>query len=119
MAWGTFTCRRHVRRRRCQLAVFKTRMNELMPLALRNTEAFALYAPTHPLRPDDGRVHAVRRDKGMRRFRARSVARGASARGHRCRNDYAAQGPSPVTLGASRKVVVDIDVRERNGPARY
>ena len=47
MAWGTFTCRRHVAADDANWTVFETRMNELIPLALRNTEeAFALYAPT-------------------------------------------------------------------------
>ena len=44
MAWGTFTCRRHVAADDANWAVFETRMNELIPLALRNTDdAFALY----------------------------------------------------------------------------
>ena len=44
MAWGTFTCRRHVAADEANWTVFETRMNELIPLALRNTEeAFALY----------------------------------------------------------------------------
>lgn len=38
MAWGTFTCRRHVAADDANWAVFETRMNELIPLALRLTE---------------------------------------------------------------------------------
>ena len=38
MAWGTFTCRRHVAADDANWTVFETRMNELIPLALRNTE---------------------------------------------------------------------------------
>ena len=46
MAWGTFTCRRHVAADDANWDVFETRMNELMPLALRLIEeGFALYDP--------------------------------------------------------------------------
>src|SRR6516162_7074583 len=38
MAWGTFTCRRHVAANDANWTVFETRMNELMPLALRFIE---------------------------------------------------------------------------------
>ena len=49
MAWGTFTCRRHVAADDANWAVFETRMNDLIPLALRiNDDAFALYAPDIP-----------------------------------------------------------------------
>ncbi len=49
MAWGTFTCRRHVAADDANWAVFEDRMNELIPLALRLTEeGFALYAPDIP-----------------------------------------------------------------------
>ena len=37
MAWGTFTCRRHVAADERNWAVFEKRMNELIPLALQNT----------------------------------------------------------------------------------
>ena len=78
MAWGTFTCRRHVAADDANWGVFETRMNELMPLALRNTEeAFALYdADNIPfdLTMDEFMEYAS--DKGMRRFGTISSARG-------------------------------------------
>jgi ribonucleoside-diphosphate reductase beta chain len=78
MAWGTFTCRRHVAADDANWAVFETRMNELIPLALRNTEeAFALYdADNIPfdLTMDEFMQYAT--DKGMRRFGTISSARG-------------------------------------------
>ena len=80
MAWGTFTCRRHVAADDANWAVFETRMNELIPLALRNTEeAFALYdADNIPfdLTMDEFMQYAT--DKGMRRFGTISSARGRS-----------------------------------------
>src|SRR5882724_8466991 len=49
MAWGTFTCRRHIAAADANWTVFETRMNELIPLALRFTEeTLALYAPDIP-----------------------------------------------------------------------
>jgi ribonucleoside-diphosphate reductase beta chain len=78
MAWGTFTCRRHVAADDANWAVFENRMNELIPLALRNTEeAFALYdADNIPfdLTMDEFMQYAT--DKGMRRFGTISSARG-------------------------------------------
>jgi ribonucleoside-diphosphate reductase beta chain len=78
MAWGTFTCRRHVAADDANWTVFETRMNELIPLALRNTEeAFALYdADNIPfdLTMDEFMQYAT--DKGMRRFGTISSARG-------------------------------------------
>jgi ribonucleoside-diphosphate reductase beta chain len=78
MAWGTFTCRRHVAADDSNWAVFETRMNELIPLALRNTEeAFALYdADNIPfdLTMDEFMQYAT--DKGMRRLGTISSARG-------------------------------------------
>jgi ribonucleoside-diphosphate reductase beta chain len=38
MAWGTFTCRRHVAADEANWTVFETRMNELIPLVLQSTE---------------------------------------------------------------------------------
>ena len=77
MAWGTFTCRRHVAADDANWAVFENRMNELIPLALRNTEeGFALYADNIPfdLEMDEFMQYAT--DKGMRRFGTISSARG-------------------------------------------
>ena len=44
MAWGTFTCRRHVAADDSNWAVFEERMNQLIPMALQNTDdAYDLY----------------------------------------------------------------------------
>jgi ribonucleoside-diphosphate reductase beta chain len=76
MAWGTFTCRRHVATDDANWAVFETRMNELIPLALQNTDdAFALYDEV----PFDFTMEEFQQyaaDKGMRRFGTISSARG-------------------------------------------
>ena len=76
MAWGTFTCRRHVAADDANWAVFETRMNELIPLALQNTDdAFALYDEIpFDLTKDEFQQYAT--DKGMRRFGTISSARG-------------------------------------------
>ncbi len=76
MAWGTFTCRRHVAADEANWTVFETRMNELMPLALRLTEeGFSLYDPVpFGLSVDEFLQDAS--DKGMRRFGTISSARG-------------------------------------------
>ena len=77
MAWGSFTCRRHVAADDANWAVFETRMNELIPLALRNTEEFfAPYGNDVPfdLTLDEFMQYAS--GKGMRRFGTISSARG-------------------------------------------
>ena len=77
MAWGTFTCRRHVAADDANWTVFETRMNELIPLALQNTdEFFAPYGDEVPfdLTVDEFLQYAS--DKGMRRFGTISSARG-------------------------------------------
>ncbi len=76
MAWGTFTCRRHVAADDANWGVFETRMNELIPLALQNTEdAYALYDEIpFDLAKDEIQQYAT--DKGMRRFGTISSARG-------------------------------------------
>ncbi|MDT5222784.1 MAG: ribonucleoside-diphosphate reductase beta chain, partial [Mycobacterium sp.] len=77
MAWGTFTCRRHVAADDANWTVFETRMNELIPMALRLTEeGFALYGdePPFDLSPDEMLAYST--DKGMRRFDTISSARG-------------------------------------------
>ncbi|MCG5433303.1 R2-like ligand-binding oxidase [Mycobacterium sp. MYCO198283] len=76
MAWGTFTCRRHVAADDANWGVFESRMNELIPLVLRNTEeGFALYdvAPFN-LEKDEFAQYAT--EKGMRRFGTIGSARG-------------------------------------------
>ena len=77
MAWGTFTCRRHVAADDSNWTVFEARMNELIPMALRLTEeGFALYGdpPPFDLSPEDMLAYST--DKGMRRFGTISSARG-------------------------------------------
>ncbi len=76
MAWGTFTCRRHVAADDANWAVFETRMNELIPLALQNTEdGFALYDEVpFDLTMEEFQTYAA--DKGMRRLGTIGSARG-------------------------------------------
>jgi ribonucleoside-diphosphate reductase beta chain len=76
MAWGTFTCRRHVAADDANWTVFETRMNELIPLALQATEqGFALYDPMpFGMQLDEFMQYSA--DKGMRRFGTISSARG-------------------------------------------
>jgi ribonucleoside-diphosphate reductase beta chain len=77
MAWGTFTCRRHVAADDTNWTVFETRMNDLIPLALRlNDDAFALYAPDIPFGLSEDEFNQYSTDKGMRRFGTISSARG-------------------------------------------
>lgn len=76
MAWGTFTCRRHVAADETNWSVFEERMNELIPLALRNTaEGFALYDEA-PFGLEEDEFMRYASDKGMRRFGTISSARG-------------------------------------------
>jgi ribonucleoside-diphosphate reductase beta chain len=76
MAWGTFTCRRHVAADNANWGVFESRMNELMPLALDATvQGFALFdVMPFGLVQDEFMQYAA--DKGMRRFGTISSARG-------------------------------------------
>jgi ribonucleoside-diphosphate reductase beta chain len=77
MAWGTFTCRRHVAADDANWTVFEARMNDLIPLAVRITEEdFALYGDDMPfgLSVDEFRTYSA--GKGMRRFGTISSARG-------------------------------------------
>jgi ribonucleoside-diphosphate reductase beta chain len=77
MAWGTFTCRRHVAADDANWTVFETRMNELIPLVLQATEQnYSMYNDPIPfgLCMDESRRYAS--DKGMRRFGTISSARG-------------------------------------------
>ena len=77
MAWGTFTCRRHVAADDANWTVFETRMNELIPLVLRFIEeGFALYAPDIPFGLSLDEFMRYSSDKGMRRFGTISSARG-------------------------------------------
>jgi ribonucleoside-diphosphate reductase beta chain len=77
MAWGTFTCRRHVAADDDNWVVFETRMNELIPLALRLTEeGFALYGDPKPFDLSVDEFLQYSSEKGMRRFGTISSARG-------------------------------------------
>jgi ribonucleoside-diphosphate reductase beta chain len=76
MAWGTFTCRRHVAADDANWAIFENRMNELMPLALRiSEEGSALYDPM-PFDLSTEEFLQYANEKGMRRFGTISSARG-------------------------------------------
>jgi ribonucleoside-diphosphate reductase beta chain len=77
MAWGTFTCRRHVAADDANWGVFEARMNELIPMALRLTEeGFALYGDETPFDLSKDEMLQYSTDKGMRRFGTISSARG-------------------------------------------
>jgi ribonucleoside-diphosphate reductase beta chain len=77
MAWGTFTCRRHVAADDANWMVFETRMNELIPLALRLIEeGFALYGDDIPFGLSVDEFMQYSSDKGMRRFGTINSARG-------------------------------------------
>jgi ribonucleoside-diphosphate reductase beta chain len=77
MAWGTFTCRRHVAADDSNWDVFETRMNELIPMALRLTEeGFALYGDDIPFGLEVDEFMQYSADKGMRRFGTINSARG-------------------------------------------
>lgn len=77
MAWGTFTCRRHVAACDANWTVFETRMNELIPLALRLTEeSLTLYGHDMPFGLAVEEFLQYSSDKGMRRFGTISSARG-------------------------------------------
>jgi ribonucleoside-diphosphate reductase beta chain len=77
MAWGTFTCRRHVAADDANWAVFETRMNELLPLGLQLIEeTFGLYEEPYPFDFSKEEMLQYSADKGMRRFGTISSARG-------------------------------------------
>jgi len=77
MAWGTFTCRRHVAADDANWTVFETRMNDLIPLALQLTQdGFALYEEPYPFDLNQDEFLQYSTDKGMRRFGTISSARG-------------------------------------------
>ncbi|MCV7077991.1 R2-like ligand-binding oxidase [Mycobacterium szulgai] len=77
MAWGTFTCRRHVAADDANWSVFESRMNELLPMALRLTEeGIAFYGEPLPFGLASDELLQYSTDKGMRRFGTISSARG-------------------------------------------
>jgi ribonucleoside-diphosphate reductase beta chain len=69
MAWGTFTCRRHVAGDDANWAVFESRMMELIPTALQNTlEFFEPFGSQIPFDLTADEFTAYAQDKGMRRI---------------------------------------------------
>lgn len=77
MAWGTFTCRRHVAADDANWTVFETRMNELIPMALQLTQdGFNLFEDPKPFGLKEDEFLQYASDKGMRRFGTISSARG-------------------------------------------
>jgi ribonucleoside-diphosphate reductase beta chain len=77
MAWGTFICRRHVAADDANWMVFEKRMNELIPIVLRNTEeVFALYGDDMPFALSREEFMQYASDKGTRRLGTIQSARG-------------------------------------------
>lgn len=77
MAWGTFTCRRHIAADDANWAVFETKMNELIQLTVQAVEqVFARYGDDVPFGLSVDEFTAYASDKGMRRFGTISSARG-------------------------------------------
>jgi ribonucleoside-diphosphate reductase beta chain len=77
MAWGTFICRRHVAADDANWTVFEKRMNELIPIVLRNTEeVFALYGDDMPFALSREEFMQYASDKGTRRLGTIQSARG-------------------------------------------
>ncbi|GFG71742.1 R2-like ligand-binding oxidase [Mycolicibacter senuensis] len=77
MAWGTFTCRRHVAGDDANWAVFETRMNELLPLLVSYTaEGDRIYGDDIPFGLSADELLQYSMDKGTRRFGTISSARG-------------------------------------------
>jgi len=76
MAWGTFTCRRHVAVDDANWTVFETRMNELIPLALQNGQEGTSIYDTLPFGLSQDEILNYSQDRGMRRFATISSARG-------------------------------------------
>jgi ribonucleoside-diphosphate reductase beta chain len=78
MAWGTFTCRRHVAADDANWEVFETRMNELIPLAARLVEEAVStgFGDDIPFGLSVEEFLQYATDKGMRRFGTIESARG-------------------------------------------
>jgi ribonucleoside-diphosphate reductase beta chain len=69
MAWGTFTCRRHVAGDDANWAVFESRMMELIPTAVQNTvEFFEPFGSRVPFDLTVDEFTAYATEKGMRRM---------------------------------------------------
>lgn len=109
MAWGTFTCRRHVAAEHANWPVFEARMGELIPLALRLTEeAFGLYGDHVPFGLDLGEFLNYSSEKGFRRFGTIAGARGRPI--SEIDVDY-----SPLDL---ENVLAEEDERTLSGPTK-
>ncbi len=77
MAWGTFTCRRHVAADDANWQVFASRMNELLPLLIRRVDdSHAIYGDESPFGLSSAELTAYATEKGQRRFGTISSARG-------------------------------------------
>ena len=81
MAWGTFTCRRHVAADDNNWQVVQDRMAELMPLAVATVESGASeFGDNPPFGIDPVEMAAYAADKLTRRLGAIESARGADLR---------------------------------------
>ncbi|MBU3750865.1 MAG: R2-like ligand-binding oxidase [Mycobacterium sp.] len=81
MAWGTFTCRRHVAADDAMWQVVTDRMAELMPLALATVEVGTEdFGDERPFNIDPAEMAAYAADKLTRRLGAIESARGADLR---------------------------------------
>ena len=81
MAWGTFTCRRHVAADDSMWQVVTDRMTELMPLALGTVQAGSEdFGDNPPFNIDPAELSAYAADKLTRRLGAIESARGADLR---------------------------------------
>jgi ribonucleoside-diphosphate reductase beta chain len=77
MAWGTFTCRRHVAADDANWNVFETHMNQLIPLVLRLVEDVrGLYGDELPFNLSGDELMRYSADRGTRRLGTISSARG-------------------------------------------
>jgi ribonucleoside-diphosphate reductase beta chain len=78
MAWGTFTCRRHVAADDSNWQVVQDRMGELLPLALRMIEWVNDQFEDHPFGVEPQEFIDYAADRAMRRLGAIESARGAA-----------------------------------------
>lgn len=79
MAWGTFTCRRHVAADDANWDVFRQRIEELLPLVTQTVEAGFERFDEPPFEEDDrDELIAYATDRALRRFGAIESARGAA-----------------------------------------
>lgn len=79
MAWGTFTCRRHVAADETNWEIVEQRMEELLPLAVQQIQWQPDDAPEEPpFQLDLDELSAYAGDRATRRLGAISSARGAN-----------------------------------------